>query len=364
MPPEVLDAVLNPDKLDPLSFAASDALRGLAEGKSIVACLPDSLVRYAHIASSGTNVQLGAFEAAARDLGDIEFKREGDWFQVRSADPLRDEGLRLSRAALGDLLRGAYRKREMTARDFAIYKHRANGIEVSSTIDHLYATLAAQAGAPPPFAYYRVPGGLWRLLGTLPDGQWNALMEGQTIPVGRLAEARRRVPEWARFTGERTPDEYGAQASDLWLDVTECVPTGIPNEATLRLGLESRDVLQRLDSPNPTEMDSYMGPQARPLSEVADFLDAVASESKATDPFSLMQSRYRIGTQSTQRFILHLAQGVQVTSALELRPKVADGPGVPWAELPESYRSAVDRHLKDLAKKRATGEASGTIPFK
>lgn len=358
---EARTAILEPDRQEPLGLAASDALRGLAEGRAIVACLPDSCVRYAQIASSGTEVQLGVFEASARDLGDVQFAREGDWLRVQPRDPIRDEGLRLPRAALGEMLRAGYRNHGIGVREYAIYKHRADGRDGASSIDHLYTKIAGQVGAGLPFAYFQLPGGLWRLLGTLPEAHWNGLIEGKTIAIGRLPDSIRRVPEWARSVGERTPDAEGAQVSDQMLEVTECMPLGVSGGVTLRLGGSSQDVFQRVE-PRPLGNDDPLwDSRALPLSDLAVLSSEYAETDKIPDPTTLFRGKYRVGSQRTFQFILHIARGVQVSNQLPLRPEMEKGEGLSWAELPESHRNALKRHLQDLAKRRAAERGDGTI---
>ncbi|MGV3618442.1 MAG: hypothetical protein ACO1SV_24225 [Fimbriimonas sp.] len=351
VPAEVLQTVLHPEDVEPLGLAATDALRGLGEGKSIVACLPDSLFRYAHIAAQGDRIRLSAFETMARDLGDIEFAREDGWLTVRSMDPLRDAAQRLPRAALGTFLREAYARREATVRSYAVYRHRADGRDTANSIDRHYQRVAAFAGAIPVFGSFTVPAGFWRLLGALPDAAWAALVDGQTVAVGRLPDARRRIPEWARTVGERTPDAAGAQATDLWLEVTECT-AGVPEAATLRLSSNGRDLVERVRSTFTTAEPMIVADRPRPMNEIAQLIDYLSREAKGADPYSFLPGRYVVGSQSIHDFVLHLAPGVQLQSQLPLRPKMAAGDGVPWAELPVSLRDEVSRHLRELAKSR------------
>lgn len=361
MPQEVLQAVLEPEKQEPLGFAASDALRGLSEGKSLVACLPDSLLRYAQIASKSSEVQLGVFESAARDLGDVQISREGDWLRVQSRDPIRDEALRLPRVLLGEMIRKGHREKGVGVRDYAIYKHRADSRDIASSVDHLYLKIAGQAGARLPFAYYQLPGGLWRTLGSLPASSWDALIEGKTINVGRLPETVKRVPEWAQTFGERTPDSEGARASDQWLEVTECMPNGVPAALTLRLGNASRDVFRRVEPQRLDSQDTLWDSRALPIEDLAVLAFEYAAADKIADPMTLFRGKYRVGTQRTFHFILHIASGVQIQNTLPIRPEMAKGEGVPWAELPEKYRNALSKQLQDLAKRRAAERENGTI---
>ncbi|MGV3618441.1 MAG: hypothetical protein ACO1SV_24220 [Fimbriimonas sp.] len=354
VPASVRAAVANPEEVEPLSLAASDAVRGLAGTRAIVACLPDSTLRYAHLAADRGEVRLGAFEAMAQDLGDVEFVREGNWLQVRPNDPLRDAAARTSRKVLGEFLRNAVKKREFTIRDFAVYKHRADGRD-ANPIDRLYAQIEALAGTKPVWSYSSLSGAVWRVLGSLPDAAWSALLAGERLEVGRLAEVRNRIPEWARYTGERTPDAAGERATDLWLQVSECAPNGVPGNATLRLETDSQDVIQRVPSTYTHTERIQIAHQPTPLREVAELIEDLAHEAKDPDPASLLIGRYWRGSQGFFRLSLHLAEGVQVTQSLPLRPELAGGNGVPWAELPSSVREAMNRHLQELAKRRAAG---------
>jgi hypothetical protein len=111
----LMDALVNPERVDPLAFSASDGLLALAgeRSRNLVACPTDSLHRTALLAIVGGELDLRRFEALLGPSARLLSEEEGDWLLVRPASPLYDEAFRLERGALGKLMRASRRAGEI-----------------------------------------------------------------------------------------------------------------------------------------------------------------------------------------------------------------------------------------------------------
>jgi hypothetical protein len=93
------ELVLNPTKHDPLAFATSDIVLGLAEQASLnIVYLPtDNGEAWAYIASRGGSVDLELFEKVLARSNEMELTIDDKWFIGRPDDPLEACRTRLPR---------------------------------------------------------------------------------------------------------------------------------------------------------------------------------------------------------------------------------------------------------------------------
>lgn len=104
---EVKDAVLNPEKRDPLSYFVAEALDALAavEGKPFIALVPDRLVnQVAAMAISGT-VTVAQVKSALTTVGRMSFGENSGWLTLEPIDIVAQTTRRVDRSALGTTLR-------------------------------------------------------------------------------------------------------------------------------------------------------------------------------------------------------------------------------------------------------------------
>lgn len=254
--PALLDKLVHPDKVDPLSLFVSEALiqASAAKGTNLVASPPDAAFgAYAGILSKESNA--GTVLGLVGQAGMTAEEKDG-WLVLSPTTPYASRQGRMSRSALGNLLRsivgaGYARLNEMGAYAASLPVYR----EEKGPDDHYLQVIS-----PAAYRDYRdmlaVSEGMLVLYGMLSSEQRRVLESGQNLlarnlgpgPSAQVSNIIYNRPSglpmirgegMAMMMSVSAGDEGGGPADfgsdSLSKEPTEIYPTGIPVLASLTL---------------------------------------------------------------------------------------------------------------------------------
>lgn len=235
---KTVDLLVNPERLDPLGFVATDGFVSVAEAKheNLIASLPDELVALNFMPNAST-LTLAGFIETATAYGDLQIEEKGSWMTVKPQKEYSARHIRVDRDALGKYLRAI----------------AAEG----------RASLAAQSefalnAQPTDYDTFGMPMGMlldlnstqnvdndWvalKLWGALSNEQRNALIKGSKIPFRQLTPTQLGLV--AREAYNKTiKSVHGLTNLSLTdfrrkMEGSECLPDGLPPDGTLAVEVE------------------------------------------------------------------------------------------------------------------------------
>ncbi|MBS1720195.1 MAG: hypothetical protein JST35_07100 [Armatimonadetes bacterium] len=252
IPDDLREAMLNPEKRDPLSFGESEALIQIAEKKNVnlVALLPDDVTGFS------LGVSKGPMKAAAflnQIKQSTEITTEGGWMVARPADPYLARTERTDRAALGQFIRAAQTKGVMTLDDLAAYALRnREPAETPAAMSYMtmFTPEAVQGGMGMGLSWETL-----RFFGTLPAPMRAQMKSGEVVPFGRLSPQQQQLAAALLFGPETRlaleadrkkrsvlPPMFEAMApvigKSLKTEPTEVMPMGILSGWGVQLSIQ------------------------------------------------------------------------------------------------------------------------------
>jgi hypothetical protein len=348
-PSELLrKAMSDPAKHDPLSYAVSDALLGLAKelGVDMAACVSDSLNDDMFAVIRDGEIRLLDFLKLLSKHHQVSLKN--GWLLIRPKSPIRAEMARVPRPALKQFVQKALMEKGIYLRNYSVFCYNARQSAFVSSVAETYATFVAltnghtsigNIGVYPRSAYY--------LLGSLDEVQWRMLTErGEPL---RIAAMRPEQQEFAaNLIGlharacERSREWSQTQIPDILLTGSEALPNGFDNDSALLARTANETALV---SNRPIQYESLDGflSVPRTLEYVRRELQtAFASYSDITRPSDVLTGKYLVGSQSRTTFVIEVRPGVEWKMVSEGAFIVQSGP-FRYADLPSEVRRQIER---------------------
>jgi len=237
---EAVALLTNPEKLDPLSFVATDGFVSVADARndSLIASLPDELVAL-NFMPTPNGQTIDGFMRLATGIGDLQVTDKDGWLTVSPFRPYSARVMRVDRNALGKYLRGIAsdgRASLDSQAEFALNAQPTDYdtygmpmgmlIDMNSTqnVDRDWVTL--------------------KLWATLTSEQRGTLMRGQKLPFKNLSPLQlgfvEREAYNRSFKGFHSA-RGGAGVTDihLMMEPTECLPNGLPSNGYLSLSVQN-----------------------------------------------------------------------------------------------------------------------------
>jgi hypothetical protein len=193
---ELREALLNPERVEPLGIFVGDIARASSRnrGKNLVALLPDAA--FGTMLSAIREPEPKPTAALARDPN-LLVREENGWLLVSPVEPISALRERADRARLGELLRKTDRQGFASLDDAAAFAsaHERPPAAVAQRylglIDaELFATIAGGFEGQ-----YEV----LRFYGTLTPGQRQSLAAGNPLPIAQLTAPQRGILEQLAF---------------------------------------------------------------------------------------------------------------------------------------------------------------------
>jgi hypothetical protein len=378
----LLEVLAGPETIDPLSLAATDGILAMAKerGKNVIACLPDSVGRVAHLAVKVGRLDVRLFERLLPLTGGTRTAVEGDWLELSPMSPAMTTRFRLPRPALGKFVRACLQAKEIGFETYCRLNFDAGDAMFVQRFASVYQQILEDAGTPSGIGPDRFGPRFYAMLGSLDHAQWLRLERGDAIRIasigGKVRDAATRYAEscWSLETAS------GEEVPALMLRFTEALPFGISPDSYVVLRRSDKLVAaaSMLNSKGEaflenrgTDATSLAEGFARSVGRNDAQIEKAVQEGKITseqaekyrnptlEDFTKGQ-RYRIGTERHYDVRLFVAPDRMAQVTIRGVVKAPKGETVAFKDLPEKFRTQVEQAFrKAMAKPRNQAGSGG-----
>lgn len=235
--PALTEALLNPEKVDPLDFWNAEAILNWAKDKEICVCLPDRFDFATRSCLQPGKFQLGKLKAIAEPVGALKVVPEPQWFLGRPTNGPVSEKQRFNRAVLGRFLRANYSAKAETIPAAASYLFDGTKQAVYFGFWSTYRKTLWRLGVDPLEEMETHPYESWALLGSLklsiPE-----LAQGASVTYGAAIPRQKQLMTSLAVAGylEKEPD---STLRDIQLEPTEWMEGGLsPQSSFVVVGVQ------------------------------------------------------------------------------------------------------------------------------
>ncbi|HWA82905.1 MAG TPA: hypothetical protein VG820_05710 [Fimbriimonadaceae bacterium] len=358
LPKALIDQLVNPEKVEPLSIMAGDLLVRMAgvQDTNMVACLPDDAFMTGFMAGQGKTTP----SMLLKILGVYLNVHQGDgWVTMVSKMPVLARSERVDRAALGTYVRAVYAKGHASLDDAAAYAVAAPG----QMWDSLGFVLSMMIAKNQETNYYDA--NMLRFYAKLEPFQRQTLEKGGALALSSLQPALMELVNKMVF-GENsniqpTQDQSSPLNEDDWdsfynglsREPTELFAQGLPANSELKLADTSSKVVMSPPTAGPNGImfgSQDMGPE-----EIAQAL--YAKERPGIFPWLDQQTpfderKFTYGTRRSLNFTFQFGKVATLAQALQDMSYDFTEP-VTYDKLPSDFRKLVADRLAEIRKEYA-----------
>ncbi len=252
--------ILNPETIDPLSLAATDAVYHLATAPSpnVVAYLGDAMAD-ARLAVEEGKMNLTRLKALLPVKGHKVAQSRG-WTMVQPTSALSVTRFRMSRTAMGTFLRRVASAGHIDLESYCRYHFQAGGAIQYSVVERLYRRTLENYGVIPLGDQSSHSHISYAALGSLNSTQWKNILAGNPIRFGQLPAPQRVAGErWILGDSYNLKTEPSIQVSDLMMQPTEFAPNGLSRDTLLSASVDSNYVLRSINKIRDASGREYEG---------------------------------------------------------------------------------------------------------
>jgi len=366
------EAVLNPDKEDPLAYLPGEALKAVAEAEQInmVACIPDSsLVPAASSLNGGTISVAGV--VANLSKWQMSGKFSDGFLTIRPALPASARALRLDRAAAASALKLVASQGYLTLDQKAAYVNAQPFAGPTDTFEsRLLSAIDPGFGSSMLNGLFDGQRKMLKLYSQLNVGQRQALFSGRGVLLGSLLPAPKNLVYDMTYNSmmglniER-PGNNGqpmpmiGMMGDMANDPTEVLPNGVPEKATITLQSNTVDVAYGV-----TKSGTRVAVSPGSFSMVF-----TGDPSTGLNPSQInsanQYAKYQLGKQTQLNFRFQLTPIVSFMRTLTDDRPDPKSKLLSYSELPEWFRRQAEEAQKNLDRIKdsiQTGNQGGQRP--
>lgn len=255
--PELLDALLNPEKVDPLDYWNAESILRWAGDKSVCVCLPDRFDFATRSCLQRGKFQLGKLKAIAEATGSLKTVPEPNWHLGRPVNSLSSERTRFNRAAFGSFLRSSYENKAERFEDYAKYSWEAGKQSVYFGFWSTIRKTMWKLGVEPYPESDSHPYETWSLVGSM-NKSMAALQRGELLTYAQATPRQKELMvTMAVWNGAEL--EPGTKVLDIQLESTEFMENGLSPYATFgTVGMQDIGIRRVLKSPTGGSMERVL----------------------------------------------------------------------------------------------------------
>lgn len=355
--PQAVERLLDPVKYEPLSWMATDGFLALARPtkSNLIAWIPDSVFLTTSIRQPKRMTPAG-FRAVVSGVNNgVDIIEKDGWMTVRPKNPIDTrEGLE-DRVALGQVSKAIVAKKGLRLLDYAKYVANVTHDQYDGFGIGYIFLLDPAAGSVSDGSDWN----LLRLYGSLSDQQRSQLRAGQTLPFSGLTPKQRDIVDVLTYGREINNAAY--QQSNMYqsmhpsLEPTEYLPNGLPSEGFLSMQTDHKDLL--FGYSKSTDGSFVLNRSITPET-IAWFEYEKAHPSNNPIRGQAELVGYAFGDQNLNRIRLNYDSSAwNEYRMIENNPPTATP--VPWQQLPEATRTAIQEGIK---RREQDGKAGQTSP--
>ena len=342
-----------PEKNDPLSFVTADGVFGLAQGKNVIACVPDAgFIETAFTAMADPkHIDLGKFSNWLTN--NCEVTKDARWLIASPRRKVQTRNLRVDRHVMGEFFR--------TSLENGGVKLDATSAMVSKMSRDYMDTIM------PIMAFFLLPDlnagvsdrnvEILRVYGLMTQEQRMAMQSGRLVSVGVLSDASKEELNHLIFRAD-SPLQVSrmvvpghadnAPPETIADEITVALPHGIPDRASLSMNWGSSAAVL---------IDGGTSPNASYIPMTAEGLAYLLVSGQQADPSDTREQvhieRYRFGHTRSITFNLEVTDSISSISDFHETSFPRNVESVPFGDLPEDFRKAVSDAMTQLKSQKA-----------
>lgn len=359
---DLLAKLVEPEKFDPLSFVAADGVLGLANGRNVIACIPDDgFVEPAFMAMADpTHIDLAKFSNWLTNK--CEVRVTGDWFVASPRRKVLTRELRVDRHVMGQFFRTSIEN---------------GGVSLDATSD-LVSKMPRDYmdSIVPMMAFFLLPDlnagvsdrnvEFLRVYGQITQEQRLALKNGHPVSVSVLGAASKaelnhliyRADSPLQVSTFSAPGQPNTEpAETISSEITVALPRGIPDRATLSM---------TFNSANAVLLDGGSSPSANYVPMTAQSLAYILFSGQKADPTDKREQvhieRYRYGQTRALTFNLSITESISSNSEFHETNFPRKTESIPFAQLPDAFKKAVADAMAELKNQPNIGSKPMKVP--
>jgi hypothetical protein len=354
---DLVELLLQPEKVDPLSFILSDVLLQLADRKKmdLMAVANDAdLLWMSTVGTKNKGLTVGTAEKMFGET--LKYDDSSGWMTVRPADPYQARLDRLDRHAMGGLFRAIDKEGRLSLDSIASYLLKSRGPNVFVT-QMICRLLDPQVVAD---FWQKGDEDALRLYATLTPIQRQALRGGQKLAYGSLSPQQQalvrrltygsdvNVTSSASFEVEPTESDLSdfVGIEGLSAEPTELLPRGIPAATQVSLTAGQTMVLY-----------AYDGTEDGPLA-FGEELESIATQlyfKEHPELFPWAQDNpsldlFRAARRNSQTLTLTYGPTVTAQYSLADDTMLTQGAPIRRDQLPKEFLDALAAEMKKVAE--------------
>lgn len=342
--PELWSAIMNPDKVDPLTLFVGDAVDAVADskGEDLIGCLPDNLYLAGRACQSKGTLDVARFEAICRPVGGTVVEHAGGVTYFSPVWPTSTETFRLPRVALTNVLK-AYKAAGKEGLDDTARFHYEADWAVMGYPARIYVRLLHYAGVQQMRESESHSHQFYAFLGSLDDEQRRRVRSGGAIQFSQLSPDQRRMADrWARQGGS---DHIGGQP-DYMVFATEAMPNGPPSAMVFTCDRENVPTITIDRGKNKSQFIE----QPFGIEEWGRMLADVSKLNKRDLRSMYTDNNYTVGKQLRETYNLTLGD-IGWETELFKQDDPTRGEPTPYTQLPKEMRDRIDQAYDEAMKK-------------
>jgi hypothetical protein len=347
--PELRSALLHPEEQDPLSYDASDMVIGvaLARKKNVVANLPDEAVHPWHDGPDGQITPSLAIELLQEN--GVALEQNEEWLRFRPASVVTARRARMPRRAFGAFLRASVQKHGPSIDDLANFAMALKPpYDAHSMILFEWTNLFKLD----PMSVIGMNLNLLRLYGTLNASQRQALAAGSHFRFATASAHQKVLLQRLLFVKTERyyvnevdmPEDQRTSLEGLAYEPTEILPNGIPGEGYFTLESAKSAVVFA------DRGALGMGQRALGPDDIA--WQFAAADNPDKYPWITPERQitsFGQGEALQLTFTFHVRENVSTSGDLS-ECRLSPGESVPFKDLPQAFRDAVDKKVEQVKK--------------
>ncbi len=355
--PEQLSQLLQePEKIEPISILTGPMIAASAEaqGKNFVAVLPD--MAFFAPAFAGVGDITPSMVMKTLTFLDLNREESAGWVIVRPQIPADVRRTRADRRSISELMKSVKQEGRLSLDALARYAGMNEGDDSAPSLGMLilYVTMPNMDSN---FQNWD----LLRLYGLMSPEQMQAVRAQKPLPLSTFSDGQMAVLNRMLFAREsyelevvlaKTPQsqaDWDLVGNNIRREATEMFAEGLPKDSQLVLRDETNEVV--FEEQWTDQNGSMHGGQALAPQQMARTL--FARERPEMMPWVRVnpkwdEMKFKYGKRRELNFDFLFGKSAEMQK--QLHEDFSAGEGVPYAQLPQSYRAKVDEALGELRK--------------
>lgn len=372
--PELYNKILYPEKYDPLSFAASEFIKGLSQGENsnLVASLPDSIL-IPLSRRAATNTRPSDLKNFLMMNLDMTVVSKDGWTTVSPNFSALSRFRRTDRFPLGLLLRGVNGKQSMSldqAAAFAIQRNqplRDENYEIPY-VNVINKTASSTLNGLSPYNW-----SILQLYGSMGIEQRRNMLQYGAVRAGSLSVVQASIfnrmiyqdPGGPQFIDPNPPKKKNNQEQKMTATIamstggggtfmnfgdskliherTELLPNGVPGDAMLNLKVDAQEAVLAMSADG--ERTQFMSPDEYAIHNM------MASQDQRYAADLPKYTKFMPATITNLNFEFKLSQYAQMHRDLDDNSVLPNEQAVPYDRLPASFKSKADAAFERMKAK-------------